>query len=130
MADDTAMGVGDLAHKSSDGKPLTLKKSQQSLKEKALEEAGTLKIRDVDTGKEFIMRKSEASALLQQQHSGRKIVKDAATGTKLSVNEFGAQAGLPSNAPRVVVLVTRTRNVILEEYVVTLEEKERKRDDP
>jgi len=29
-----------------------------------------------------------------------------------------------------VVLVTRTRNVILEEYVVTLEEKERKRDDP
>ncbi len=103
VADDTAMGVGDLAHKSSDGKPLTLKESQQSLKKKALEEAGTLKIRDVDTGKEFIMRKSEASALLQQQHSGRKIVKDAATGTKLSVNEFGAQAGLPSNAPRIAV---------------------------
>ena len=103
VADDNAMEVDDLAHKSSDGKPLTQKGSQRSLKKMSVDEPGTLKIKDVDTGKEFVMLKSEASALLQEQHSERKIVKDAATGTKLSIDEFGAQAGLPSSAPRVPV---------------------------
>ena len=116
VASDAAMAIDDLAHKSSDGKPLGTKRGTKGKGEGAsesgspgeskssLDESGTLKIMDVDTGKEFIMRKSEASALLHAHKNERKIVKDAATGTKLSVDEFGAQAGLPSAAPRVHVV--------------------------
>ena len=67
------------------------------------EQRGSLKIKDMDTGKEFIMPKSEASALLTAHHSGRQIVKDAATGTPLTVGQFGSEAGLPTGAPTVPV---------------------------
>jgi len=67
--------------------------------------SGTLKIRDQDTGWEFVMSKKEASALLTAQHSGRQIVQDGSTGAKLTVDEFGARAGLPTRAPAVAVQV-------------------------
>ena len=68
-----------------------------------LSQSGTLRIKDLDTGKEFIMRKSEASALLSAHHANRKIVEDASTGSALTVNEFGNEAGLESSAPEVPV---------------------------
>lgn len=98
VADRNAMEPGDLRQR---GVEKTREGDVRS--KKALEKAGTLKIKDVDTGEEFIMHKSEASAFLTAHHSSRKIVKDAATGTSLTVNEFGSRAGLPDQAPPVTV---------------------------
>ena len=98
VADHNAMEPGDLRQRDDEET-----RDGDVRSKKALEKAGTLKIKDVDTGEEFIMHKSEASALLTTHHSSRKIVKDAATGTSLTVNEFGSRAGLPDQAPPVTV---------------------------
>ena len=65
--------------------------------------SGTLTIKDQDTGREFVMSKKEASALLTTHHSGRQVVQDGSTGAKLTVDEFGSRAGLPARAPAVAV---------------------------
>lgn len=72
-------------------------------KKDRMDQAGTLRIKDVDTGKEFVMHKTEASALLTAHHATRKIVKDAATGTPLTVDRFVNEVGLPNGKPHVHV---------------------------
>jgi hypothetical protein len=58
------------------------------------------------------------------------VARNAADARAISCVTKTEMCGLSGAVARVVVLVTRTRNVILEEHIVTLEEKERKRDDP
>lgn len=61
---------------------------------KVFEKAGTLKIKDVDTGEEFIMYKFEVSVFLIVYYLLCKIVKDVVIGMLLMVNEFGLCVGL------------------------------------
>ena len=94
---------GSVGRASNDGGEGTAASASARDETGGLSQSGTLRIKDLDTGKEFIMRKSEASALLSAHHANRKIVEDASTGSALTVNEFGNEAGLESSAPEVPV---------------------------